>query len=106
MIMNLNHPRILIAGIGNIFLGDDAFGIETAMALIQRSQPEGVTVREFGVHADDLALALCEGYDAVIFIDANPRGKTPGTVSLMELELPEPDVHANSTTSGHSLDPV
>ena len=100
------HPRILIAGIGNIFLGDDAFGAETALALIQRPQPEGVVIREFGIHADDLALALCDRYDAVIFIDANPRGRTPGTVSMLELEMPLADPHANAITSGHSLDPV
>jgi hydrogenase maturation protease len=104
--MIMNHPRILIAGIGNIFLGDDAFGVESALALIQRPQPDCVTIREFGIHSHDLAFALCDHYDAVIFIDANPRGKTPGTVSLLELEMPRADATANPVTSGHSLDPV
>ena len=65
-----------------------------------------MTIREFGIHSHDLALALGEHYDAAIFIDANPRGRTPGTVSMIELEMPAADPEANAITSGHSLDPV
>ena len=98
-------PRILIAGIGNIFLGDDAFGVETVHALKGRSLPEDVTVRDFGVHGHDLAFALGDGYDAVVLVDATPRGQTPGTLSLLELSLPAAG-QEGAAGGGHSLDPV
>jgi len=76
--------RILIAGIGNIFLGDDAFGSETARQLTQRSVPEGVRVVDFGIRSFDLAQAIAGGYEAVILVDAMPRGEAPGTLYLIE----------------------
>jgi hydrogenase maturation protease len=77
--------RILVAGIGNIFLGDDAFGCEVARILSQRSLPEGVRVRDFGIRSLDLAYAMMEDYDAVILVDASPRGDAPGTLYLINL---------------------
>ena len=79
--------RILVAGIGNIFLGDDAFGVEVARRLARRTLPEGVRVVDFGIRGLDLAYALMEDYAAVILVDASPRGRTPGT--LYEIE-PDP----------------
>src|SRR6476659_9457781 len=62
--------RILVAGIGNIFFGDDAFGCEVAAELGRRSLPDGVTVKDFGIRSYDLAYALMDNYDATILVDA------------------------------------
>jgi hydrogenase maturation protease len=87
----MTQPRILIAGIGNIFLGDDAFGSEVARALALRELPPGVSVVDFGIRGFDLAYALMDGYDVTIFIDATPRGEAPGTLYLIEPDLNELD---------------
>ena len=98
--------RILIAGIGNIFFGDDAFGVEVARDLAQRGWPDGVRVVDFGTRSYDLAYALTETYQAVILVDAVPRGEPPGTTYLMELdpgELPKLDAEI---PDAHNLTPV
>jgi hydrogenase maturation protease len=86
------RPRILIAGIGNIFLGDDAFGVEVARRLAARPQPEGVRVVDFGIRGFDLALALTDGCDLAILVDALARGGSPGTLYVIEPELPGPEI--------------
>ncbi len=80
----MTPPRILIAGIGNIFLGDDAFGSEVARRLAAQPIPDGVRVVDFGIRGFDLAYALIDGYDATILVDATPRGGSPGTLYLIE----------------------
>ncbi len=65
---------MLVAGIGNVFLGDDGFGVALADRLAARSLPAGVEVRDFGIRGMDLAFAIQEGYDAVVMLDATPRG--------------------------------
>ncbi len=95
--------RILIAGIGNIFLGDDGFGVEVVQRLAERELPEGVEVRDFGIRGMDLAYALMDPYEAVVFVDAVPRGEEPGTVYLIEAEVPEEGKLALDT---HGMDPV
>lgn len=87
----MTQPRILIAGIGNIFLGDDAFGSEVARRLAVRELPEGVRVVDFGIRGFDLAYALLDGYDVTIMVDATPRGGTPGTLYTIEPDLNELD---------------
>jgi hydrogenase maturation protease len=82
-------PSILIACIGNIFLGDDGFGCEVARAFHGRALPENVRLRDFGIRGFDLAYALVDGHDTTIFVDATPRGQTPGTVYLIEPDLSE-----------------
>ena len=74
----MTGPRILVACIGNIFLGDDAFGCEVARLLSTRELPENVRIIDFGIRSFDLAYALMDGYDATIFVDATPRGESPG----------------------------
>ncbi|MBV9852790.1 MAG: hydrogenase maturation protease [Armatimonadetes bacterium] len=96
-------PRILIAGIGNIFLGDDGFGVEVARRLAGRALPEGVTVADFGIRGMDLAYALLDDYDALILIDAAPRGEPPGTLSLIEHSW---DGGGAAAIDTHSMDPV
>jgi len=81
-------PRILIAGVGNIFLGDDAFGVEVVQRMADRPLPEGVRVADFGIRSFDLAYALCDGYDATIIVDAVPRGEAPGTLYILEPDIP------------------
>jgi hydrogenase maturation protease len=79
------RPKILVAGIGNIFLADDAFGVETALRLAHEPLPEGVSVIDYGIRGLHLAYDLRDNdYDLVIFLDALPRGDEPGTVYLFE----------------------
>lgn len=85
------QPRILVAGIGNIFLGDDAFGSEVARALARRELPAEVRVVDFGIRGFDLAYALLDGCDVTIFVDATPRGGEPGTLYTIEPDLAELD---------------
>ena len=85
----MTRPHLLIAGIGNIFLGDDGFGSEVARQLASRPQPDEVRVVDFGIRGFDLAYALLDGYDVTIFIDATPRGAEPGTLYTIEPDLSE-----------------
>ncbi len=93
---------ILIAGIGNVFLADDGFGVEVARLLAQRELPAGVKVADFGIRGMDLAYELQEDYDAAILVDAVPRGGEPGTLYVIE---PDP-VEVEGTLDAHSMDPV
>jgi len=87
----MTQPRILIAGIGNIFLGDDAFGSEVARRLSGRALPDEVRVVDFGIRGFDLTYALLDGYEVTIFVDATPRGGEPGTLYTIEPDLKEMD---------------
>lgn len=78
--------EILIAGIGNIFLGDDAFGIEVSRLLSTRWLPDGVRVADFGIRGFDLAYALAI-YKAAILVDACQRGGEPGTLYVIDPEV-------------------
>jgi hydrogenase maturation protease len=93
----------LVAGVGNIFLGDDGFGVEVVKRLAGRELPEGVEVADFGIRGMDLAYALQDDYEAVVFVDATPRGEKPGTVYLIEPEIEE-DGEVSLDT--HGMDPV
>ena len=97
--------KILIAGIGNIFLGDDAFGVEVARSLHKRRLASSVVVRDFGIRGVDLAYALLEAWDAVILIDAMARGEPPGTLFVMEPNLDGSNAPV-AALNGHDLDPV
>lgn len=96
--------RVLVAGIGNIFLADDAFGVEVTRRLAQRELPAGVDVKDFGIRGMDLVYALGEGYDVAVFVDAVPRGAAPGTLFVIEpeLELESGEVMLDA----HGMDPV
>jgi len=83
----MNRPRVLVAGIGNIFLGDDAFGVEVVQRLARRPQPDDVRVVDFGIRGLDLTYALLDGSDAVVLVDAIPRGGPPGTLYVLEPEV-------------------
>ena len=70
----MTTPHILIAGIGNIFFGDDAFGVEVVRRLVDRPMMKGVRIIDFGIRGLDLAYALTDGYQAAILVDAVQRG--------------------------------
>jgi hydrogenase maturation protease len=99
--------KILVACIGNIFQGDDGFGVEVAARLAKRTFPTGVRVTDFGIRGFDLAYALMEGYESTILVDAYPGDAAPGTLSVIEPDL-------DSITSGeaspglepHAMNPV
>jgi hydrogenase maturation protease len=103
-----NTPRILVAGIGNIFLGDDAFGVDVVKRLAAKRLPPGVDVVDFGIRGLDLTYALLDGYDAVIMVDAVPRGQPPGTLYVIEPKAEEAhqDDSVDEVVEMHSLDPV
>lgn len=95
-------PRILVAGIGNVFLGDDGFGVALADRLARRALPGGVEVVDFGIRGMDLAYAMQEGYDVVVLLDAAPRGRPPGTLYVIEPQLEEGAVAVDT----HGMDPA
>jgi hydrogenase maturation protease len=96
-------PRILVAGLGNIFLGDDGFGVEVARELMKQELPAGVEVTDFGIRGMDLVYALLDEHDAVIFVDTTQRGDAPGTLYLIE---PTVELTGEVTLDTHGMDPV
>jgi hydrogenase maturation protease len=98
----LGRERVLVAGIGNVFLGDDGFGVELARLLGQRELPAGARVVDYGIRGMDLAYALHDGWDTVVLLDATPRGQAPGTLYVIEAE---PD-DGEGGFDAHGMDPV
>jgi hydrogenase maturation protease len=99
-------PTILVAGIGNIFLGDDAFGVEAVHRLMNRDLPAEARVVDFGIRGLDLAYALKDSYDITILIDAFPHGQAPGTVSVVEPNTNEISEAPDSPVDAHSMHPL
>jgi len=97
--------RTLVAGVGNIFLRDDAFGVEVVRLLAEHRVPEGVEIRDFGIRGVHLVYDLLNGCDLFVLVDAAARGQAPGTVSVVEVEVPEPDSMADSIMDAHDLTP-
>lgn len=105
------HTRLLIACIGNIFLGDDGFGVEVARRLANRQYPDGVEVVDFGIRGVDLAYTLLDGCETLVLVDAVPRGGPPGTLYLLEPEMPATGAErweesGSVAVDAHSMDPV
>ena len=101
------NSTILVAGIGNIFLGDDAFGVEVTLSLARRRLPGDVTVKDFGIRGFDLAYALLDPWDAVILVDTLSRGEAPGTLFVFEPNLAglgDPTTH-DMAMNPHGMDP-
>jgi hydrogenase maturation protease len=94
--------RTLVAGVGNIFLGDDAFGVEVVNRLAALPMPDGVTVADFGIRGIHLAYELLDGYDRLILVDALPRGEPPGSVFVLEPDAVAPGGPADA----HSMNPL
>jgi hydrogenase maturation protease len=98
--------RMLIAGVGNIFLGDDGFGVEVAGRLAHADLPGWVRVADYGISGMHLAYDLAEGYQTTILIDAAPRGDVPGTVYVIEPEIGKvPANRGNPLLDGHGMQP-
>ena len=93
--------RVLVAGIGNVFLGDDGFGVAVAARLAREPLPEGTRVTDFGIRGVHLAFELLDPPDLLVLVDAMARGDAPGTLYLVDPEVedlsggaPAPDAHA------------
>ncbi len=103
------RPNILVAGIGNIFHGDDGFGVEVAKRLATHEFPAGVRVADFGIRGYDLAFALQDGYETTILVDACPRGDKAGTLYVIEPDLnalDSPEAEQSSSIDAHAMNPM
>jgi hydrogenase maturation protease len=98
-------PRILVAGIGNVLLADDGFGVEAARLLAQRELPAGVKVADFGIRGMDLAYELQEDWDVVVLLDAVARGEPPGTLSVIEHDIRD-EADGTDLPDPHGMDPL
>lgn len=98
--------NILVAGIGNIFQGDDAFGCEVARVLSRRMLPACVRVVDFGIRGLDLSYALMDKPDLTILLDATARGSAPGTVFTIEPDLGPAAPGADAGLNAHTMDPA
>ena len=98
--------RTLVAGVGNVFLGDDGFGVEAVRRLAAHALPGHVEVADFGVRAVHLAYRLLEGYGTAILVDASSHGGEPGTVYLIDAtptaDAPPP---GGPVLDGHRMTP-
>jgi hydrogenase maturation protease len=97
--------RTLVAGVGNVFLGDDGFGVEVARLLAQRPQPDGVEIADFGIRGVHLVYELLDGCDLFVLVDAAPRGLEPGTVTVLEVEPDDAAAPGAPVMDGHGLSP-
>lgn len=102
------EKRILIACIGNIFHGDDGFGVEVARALAECHLRDEVMVVDYGIRGFDLAFALMDGYEVTIFVDATQRGEKPGTLYVIEPDLTEFENQAQQSAviDSHGMNPM
>jgi hydrogenase maturation protease len=98
--------QILVAGIGNAWLGDDGFGGHVARALSQRELPGGVTVLDFGTGGLDLAYEVMRGYDALVLVDVSNQGGEPGTLYVLEPDPEDiPPIEDGQAVNPHGMDP-
>jgi hydrogenase maturation protease len=95
--------QVLVAGVGNIFLGDDGFGVEVARRLAKLELPDGVLVGDYGISGMHLAYDLADGVTMAILVDAMPRGGEPGTVYVVKPdEVSQPDA---ALLDAHGMQP-
>jgi hydrogenase maturation protease len=104
----VQKPTILVAGIGNIFLGDDGFGVEVVRRLANLPLSKDVRVADFGIRGFDLAYALQDGYETTILVDACPHGEAPGTLYVIEPDLKALDGSDDppAAIEAHAMNPV
>ena len=105
--MSPSHDsQILVAGIGNAWLGDDGFGGHVAKALVDRELPAGVTVLDFGTGGLDLAYEVMRGYDALVLVDVSRQGGEPGTLYVLEPDPAEiAPIEDGQVVNPHGMDP-
>ncbi|MEV6025750.1 hydrogenase maturation protease [Streptomyces sp. NPDC052036] len=97
--------KVLVAGIGNVFLGDDGFGVETVHALSGRRLPAQVEVLDIGVRGVHLAYQVLDGYDTLVLVDATARGGDPGTLYVIEHDQGAADGVPSAPMDGHRMTP-
>ena len=97
------RPRVLVAGIGNIFLSDDGFGVAVIKELAGADLPEWVRIADYGIAGMHLAYDLTAGYETTILLDATPHGRPPGTLSLIEADTE--DLAASASIDAHGMQP-
>jgi hydrogenase maturation protease len=97
--------RILVAGVGNIFLGDEGFGPAAVQELLRAPLPAGVTACNFSNRSHDLGYAIAQGWEVVVFLAASVRGAAPGSLSVVELD-PDGILLAGPTADSRCLHPA
>lgn len=107
-IPRVQKPSIMVAGIGNIFLGDDAFGVEVVRRMAGLKLPAGVRVSDFGIRGFDLAYALQDGYETTILVDACPHGQAPGTLYVIapDLKVLDDPEAPQAAIEAHAMNPM
>ena len=96
--------RTLVAGVGNVFQRDDAFGVEVVRLLAERPWPDGVEIADFGIRGIHLAYELLDGCDLLVLVDAAQRGQEPGTVTVLEVG-PDHGGPVTAVMDAHGLAP-
>jgi hydrogenase maturation protease len=104
--MDVNTRNVLVAGVGNVLLGDDGFGVAVARLLMKRTWPAGVHVREFGIRGIDFLYALSDGYGTAILVDAVSCGGQPGRLYVIEPGMAPAPATGPFAFDPHRLDPV
>ena len=107
---------MLVAGIGNIFLRDDGFGVEVARRLANEEVPECIRVVDYGIRGVHLAYDLLDGCETLVLVDATPHGKAPGTIYVIEPDIDQAASNGPSSEAvasgrspvmdSHSMDPA
>lgn len=99
----------MVAGVGNIFQRDDAFGCEVVRLLAEEAKegqwPDGVEIADFGIRGIHLAYELLDGCDLLVLVDVAERGHEPGTVSVVEVGPEDDGPPAPSVMDAHGLAP-
>ena len=99
-------PKVLVAGVGNVFLADDGFGVEVVRRLRERDAlPAGVELVDTGIRGIHLAYQLLDGYDVLVIVDAISRGEPPGTLYTLEHDLDARPADV-PPVDGHGMDPA
>jgi hydrogenase maturation protease len=114
--LNFLHPpsphaervrKILIAGVGNAWMGDDGFGAEVVKRLGEMELPRGVVVMDFGTGGLNLAYEVMRGYDGLMILDISEQGGTPGTLYVIEADEDsvQGSIEDGDTLNPHGMDP-
>lgn len=98
---------ILVAAVGNLWLGDDGFAGEVAKRLRARELADDVAVADFGNGGLDLAYEVMRGYDALVLVDVSRQGGEPGTLYVMEVDETsiEAGIEDGAQIDPHGMDP-
>ena len=104
----ITRKRVMIAGVGNMFMKDDGFGGAVVKKILNKKFPEGVEVKDFGTGGLKLAYDLMKGYDGLILLDASARGEKPGTLYVIEPNEDDinPDLEQGGPIDPHGADPA